>query len=179
MKPGDCFIMKGSTKEEPMTIYLIGQVRGESLDAYSIGISENMIHGWNYPDEYDNVEDIPSDAVSIPNETYYKIKNQMKSFVIDAHNYIKENVVDGEFVIEPGRFYYGRFMDVLKKIGGNKVYYETFRIEAENISPNWRGEASMDVFRDNRRPIPEFVYQEILRRYKVFLLELRAYLFDQ
>ncbi len=90
MKPGDCFILKSSTKEEPMTIYLIDEVRDKTLDAYSIGISERMIHGWEYPDKYDNDGDIPSDAVFISKEIYYKIKNLMKSFVIDAHSYIKE-----------------------------------------------------------------------------------------
>ena len=30
------------------------------------------------------------DAVFISKEIYYKIKNLMKSFVIDAHSYIKE-----------------------------------------------------------------------------------------
>lgn len=49
-----------------------------------------MIHGWEYPDKYDNDGDIPSDAVFISKEIYYKIKNLMKSFVIDAHSYIKE-----------------------------------------------------------------------------------------
>ena len=178
MKTGDCFILKGSTKDEPMTIYLIDQVRGESLDVYSIGISENMIHGCNYPDEYDNDGNIPSDAVFISKEVYYKVKDLMKFFVNESHNYIQENVITGDFVIEPKRYYYGRFIENVRKIEDNKVYYDTFRIEPENISPCWRGEANMDVLIDHWRPIPEYIYQEILRRYRKFIMELREYLFD-
>lgn len=119
-QPRDSFILKNSTKEEPITIYLIDEVRDIALDAYSIGISERMVHGWEYPDEYDNNGDIPSDAVFISKEVYYKVKDLMKSFVNESHNYIQENVIAGDFVIEPKRYYYGRFIEIVPKNGANK-----------------------------------------------------------
>lgn len=79
-----------------------------------------MVHGWEYPDEYDNNGDIPSDAVFISKEVYCKVKDLMKSFVNESHNYIQENVIAGDFVIEPKRYYYGRFIEFVPKNGANK-----------------------------------------------------------
>lgn len=61
MKTGDCFIMIDSETEEPMTLYLLKQIRGNKFEALSICIDKHWIHGWNYPDEYDN--DIPEETI--------------------------------------------------------------------------------------------------------------------
>lgn len=40
METGDCFLMKGATQEEPMTIYLIDDFIGEKLYAYAIYVGK-------------------------------------------------------------------------------------------------------------------------------------------
>lgn len=178
MKPGDCFLMKGATKEKPMTIYLIDDFKGEKLYAYALYVGDNMIQGLDYPMQYDN--NIPPDAVILPKDTYSKAKELMKAFVKEAHCYIRENIIGGDVVIEMGKRYYDYrvAINVVKKIKEGRVYYETFRIDEENISPYWKGEANIDVLIDSWRPIPEYVYQEILSRYKRLLRNLREYMFN-
>lgn len=178
METGDCFLMKGATQEEPMTIYLIDDFIGEKLYAYAIYVGEKMIQGMDFPGGYDN--HIPSDAVILPKGTYRKVKEQMKTFAREAHRYIRENIIIDNAAIGRGKYYYDNraSIDIVKKIEGGRVCYDTFRIDDENISPCWRGEANMDVLIDGWCPVPEFVYQEILSRYKRFLNNLQGYLFS-
>lgn len=176
MKPGDCFLMKGDAQEKSMTLYRIDNFSGEKLYAYALYVSEDTIQGMDFPFRYDN--HIPSDAIILPKDTYRKVKEQMKTFVREAHRYIRENIIIDNATIELGKHYYDArtSIDIVKKIEGGRVYYETFRIEHENISPCWKGDANVDGLADDWYPIPEYVYKEILVRYKRFYEELREYL---
>lgn len=175
MTTGDCFIMIGSEKEEPMTIYLLKQIRGNKIDALSISIDKHWIHGWDYPDEYDN--DIPEEAIVLPSDTYADIKRQMVEFCADAHKYIQDNIVKTDFKFEVGKHYYGRDIETITKIEDNRVYYNTLRINSEDISPSWTGDAAIELV-DQVVPLSEEVYNEILSRYYKFVSHLQEYLFD-
>ena len=71
MTTGDCFILIGPSKEEPMTIYKIAGVRADKIDALSILIRKGQIMGFDFPSEYEN--DIPEEAIQLPRDTYAKI----------------------------------------------------------------------------------------------------------
>ena len=176
MTTGDCFIMIGSEKEEPMTLYLLKQIRGNKIDALSVSIDKHWIHGWDYPDEYDN--DIPEEAIVLPSDTYTEVKRQMVEFCTDAHKYIQDNMVKTDLKVQVGKHYYGRFIETITKIEDNRVYYNTLRLESEDISPNWTGDAAINVWADQMTPISEEVYNEILSRYYKFVSHLQEYLFD-
>lgn len=66
MKKGDCFLMKGSSIDEPMTLYHIVDMKEDKLWALRICINNSMVQGLDIPYEYDN--DIPSDAIMLAPE---------------------------------------------------------------------------------------------------------------
>lgn len=175
MTTGDCFILTGSNQEEPMTIYKIEGVRGDKIDALSILIKKGQIMGWNFPDEYDN--DIPEEAIRLPCDTYAKIKQEMEDFYIKSSKFIQENLVKGDFEIEIGRHYYGRSINTVTKIEKDRVYYKVFRIDPENISPCWTGSERMEGIRESWLPVTDEIYEELLRRYKMFVSQLQEHLF--
>ena len=176
MTTGDCFIMIGSKEEEPMTLYLLKQIRGNKVDAFSISIDKHWIHGWDYPDEYDN--DIPEEAIVLPCDTYTEVKRQMVEFCTEAHKYTQNNIVKADFKFEVGKHYYERFIETITKIEDNRVYFKTLRIDPEDISPNWTWNAAIDVLADHMVPLSEEVYNEILSRYYKFVSHLQEFLFD-
>lgn len=175
MTTGDCFIMMGSNKEEPMTLYLIDCVRGDKIDAFSISINKAKIMGWDFPYEYDN--DIPEEAVELPRDTYSNVKQRMEDFVTQAYKLIRESLIEGDFEIEIGKHYIYRGIRTITKLEDQRAYYDIFRIDVENISPCWSGNCAIDVMKEDVKPIKEEAYQELLCRYKSFVAQLQNYLF--
>ena len=175
MTVGDCIILIGSSKDEPMTIYRILGVRGDKIDALSILIKKGQIMGWDFPSEYDN--DIPDGVILLPCDTYAKVKQQMKDFYIQSCKYIQANLINAEFEIEIGKHYCDRFIYTVTKIEDGRVHYNVFRIEPENISPCWIGEERMDGIKESWRPISNELYEELLSRYKKFVSQLQEYLY--
>lgn len=176
MKKGDCFIMKGSVKEDPIYIYLIEEINDKQLYAFRIIINDKWIMAWDFPNSYKN--DLSSATVTVPNDVYYKVKELIKQFAIAANEYTWENLLEGDVVIEPGKLFSYRFINTFTKIDGSRAYFDIFRTDFEVISPCCRGEADIEVLKDRLRPLPEYVYDEIMSRYKKFLQELREYVFN-
>ena len=175
MTTGDCFIMIGSSQDKPMTMYKIDSVRDDKIDAFSILIKNEQIMGWDFPDVYDN--DIPEKAILLPPDTYAAVKQQMEDFYVQSRKLIQENLVDGDFEVEIGRRYCYRSIRTVTKIEENRVYYDLFRIDPENISPCWTGNERADGIQDRWRPIKDGLYEELLRRYRIFVAQLQERLF--
>lgn len=175
MTTGDCFILIGPSKEEPMTIYKIAGVRADKIDALSILIRKGQIMGFDFPSEYEN--DIPEEAIRLPRDTYAKIKQQMEGFSAQSHKYIRANLVDGDVELEIGKRYYDRYINTITKIEGEKVYYNVFRIEPENISPCWTGSERIDGIKERCRPVTDELYKELLKHYKLFVAQLQEQLY--
>ncbi len=175
MTTGDCFIMLGSSKKEPMTLYRIDSVRGDKIEAFSILIKKEQIIGLDFPDEYDN--DIPEESIELPRDTYDNVKQRMEDFVTHSCKLIRENLVGGDFEIELGKRYVYRGIYTITKLENQRAYYDLFRIDTEIISPCWSGDINTDGIKEMLKPINEGVYQELLCRYKSFVTQLQEYLF--
>ncbi len=175
MTTGDCFIMIGSNKEEPMTLYQIDCVRGDKMDAFSTLVKKAQIMGWDFPDEYDN--DIPEEAIELPRDTYSKVKQKMQDFATQSQKFIHENLIDGDFEVEIGKHYAYGGIYTLTKLEGQRAHFDFFRVNFENISPCWTSEMSADYIKERMKPVSEELYQEMLSRYKSFVAQLQDYLF--
>ena len=103
MKKGDCFLMKGSSIEEPMTLYRIVDIKEDKLWALCICIKNSMVQGLDILNEYDN--DIPSDAVMLTPETYDNIKQSMKDFLRETADFLKGRVIKDEEPVKIGYRY--------------------------------------------------------------------------
>ncbi len=156
-------------------MYKIDSVREDKMDAFSILIKKEQIMGWDFPNEYDN--DIPEEAILLPQDTYAKVKQRMEDFYVQSRQLIQENLVDGDFEIEMGRRYFYRSIHTVTKIEENRVYYDLFRIDPENISPIWTGNECRDGIQDRWQPIKDGLYEELLQRYKIFVAQLQERLF--
>lgn len=175
MTTGDCFILTGSNKEEPMTLYQIDSVRGDKMDALSILVKKSQIMGWDIPKEYDN--DIPEEAIELPRDTYSNVKHQMEEFVKQSYELIRKNLVEGDFEIEIGKRYVDWDVYTISRLEDQRAYYDLFRIDTENISPCWSGSMNTDDIKE-MRPVTEELYQELLCRYKSFVAKLQDFLFS-
>lgn len=174
MKTGDCFIMMGSNKEEPMTVYLIKEMTAGKLYALTVCVKKVWIHGWDWPEEFDN--DIPEDAVMVPAETYSYVKRQMTDYCTWAHEYICSNIIKTGIGIEIGKHYYSRSIGTVTKVEDGKVFYNCFKIGSEDITPYGTGRVRIDSV--NIWPIvPDEVYEEVKSRYQRLVLHLQEYLF--
>ncbi len=176
MKKGDCFLMKGSSIEEPITLYRIVDIKEDKLWALCICIKNSMVQGLDIPNEYDN--DIPSDAVMLTPETYDDIKQSMKDFLRETADFLKGKVIKDEGPVMIGYRYYDGYIETVTKIEEGRAYYDLFRLEPENISPCWTGNRSIEDYVEGHiGRISEETYNEVLRRYKDYIAELRDRLF--
>jgi len=177
MKKGDSFLMKGSSIEEPMTLYHIVDVKEDKLWALCVCISNNMVQGLDIPNEYDR--EIPSDAVMLPPESYDDIKQSMKDFLLETAGFLKERIITNDMPIQTGYHYYDGYIKTVTRIEEDRIYYNLFRLEPENISPYWTGDCSIEDFeRCHVGRISEETYIEVLRRYEDYIAELRGRLFQ-
>ena len=176
MKKGDCYLMKGSSIDEPMTLYRIVDIKEDKLWALSVCIKNSMVQGLDIPNEYDN--DIPSDAVMLTPETYDDIKQSMKDFLRETADFLKGRVIKDEGPVMIGDRYYDGYIETVTKIEDGRAYYDLFRLEPENISPCWTGNRSIEDYVEGLiGRISEETYNEVLRRYKDYIAELRGRLF--
>lgn len=177
MEKNDCFLMKGSDINEPMTLYFVSSVSEDKFHALSICIKDSMVqalsHGWDYE------EVIPEKAVLLPSGTYQKVKHEMATFLKEIKFYISNNLIKGDFKIEIGGHYYDGYIYTITEIGESKVKYDLFRLEEENISPFWSGESHIDNIHDYCWPISNETYKEVLEKYKSFVSALREQLYKR
>ncbi len=159
-----------------MTLYQIGSVRGEKIEAFSILIKKSQIMAWDFPYEYDN--NIPEKAFPLPRDTRIKVKQQLADFSAKALELISKNTEDGDINIEVGKRYYsGRSINSVTKTENGRVYYNAFRIDPENISPCWAGDERIEWAKEDWLPITEELYETLLSRYKTLVATLQKQLF--
>lgn len=181
-KIGDCFLMHGSTIEEPMTLYLVKKIIDEKIIALSVLIKKQMVQSWDPWDSintYDN--DIPNEAVFLPKETFDIVTKKKMDFLEEIWNYIETNLVENisKTKIEVGKHYYNRgFIYTIDSIGEERFKSQVFRLERENISPYWSGDDRIECGEDYKL-IKDGVYEEVKHRYDDFVQDLRKLLFTK
>lgn len=170
VKKNDCFLMKGSEITEPMTLYYVAYVNGDKVRVLSVYVGKEMIQGLEHGFEYDN--DVSDDAIFMSPDVYDEMKEKMVSFLEKIKNFIHKNIIKGKFDLEVGGHYYHGYIYTIKEIGEKRVKCDLFRLEEENISPYWRAEDFIEDMK-HYHPISEGTYQEVLRMYNDFVVELR------
>ena len=158
-----------------MTLYHITGINGNKIQALSISIQDKQVQGLDYPNIYD--DDIPADAVLLPEGTYDRIKESMRIFVEEAKNYLSTHSSTDSFKIRIGGHYWERHIETITDIDGNKTKYDLFRLEDENISPCWRGEGHVDITEEYGAEITDETFDEIKRRYNQYVKNLKKSLF--
>lgn len=171
LKKGDCFLMKGATINGPMTLYHITDIRDDKVDALSIYVHSTQVQGLEYASEYDY--DIPNDAIPLPNGTYREVKESMKAFVKEIHDYLRAHCVGDDFEVKVGGHYWCHGIETITEINGNKTKYNLFRIEPENISPIWTGEGFVDSTMECGAEISDEDFNEIKQRFNQYVAYLR------
>lgn len=171
MKINDCILMKGSTENEPMTLYYITDMYDDKIRALSICICDEMVQGLEYASEYDN--EIPKDAILLPTDSYSQVKEEMNTFLKEVKSFIKNNLISGPYELQVGGHYYGRFINTITEIGKERTKYNVFRLDPENISPIWTGSERTESFKDKCVPISDETYNKVLSMYKSLLVRLR------
>ena len=171
MEKGDCFLMKGLTTTEPMTLYYITDKYEDKVKALRIYIGNDMVQALTYDSEFD--DEIPVDALYLPFGTYSHVIDCMKSFLAEIKSFLRDNVIDGEYELKVGGHYYDGYIQTITSIGETRAKYTLFRLEEENISPCWKGDGNIDTLLNSCRPITDEVYNEAKRRYFAFVNELR------
>lgn len=169
-KKNDCFLMKGSNITGPMTLYYVKYVNGDKIRALSVYVGKKMIQGLEHGFEYDN--DVPDDAIFMSPKVYDQMKDEMVSFIEKINNFIQKNLIKGDINLMIGGHYYHGYIYTIKEIGEKRVKCDLFRLEEENISPYWSAENFIEDMK-HYYPISEQTYQEVLRMYNDFVIELR------
>ena len=171
LKTGDCFLLKGLTINEPMTLYYVRDINDDKILARSIYIHDTMVQGLDHTQEYNN--DIPTDAILLPEGTYNRIKESMKSFVEETRNYLRAHCNCNAFKVRVGGHYCERHIETITEINGNKTKSNVFRLETENISPCWSGEGFVDSLERDGVEVSDEVFNEIKRRYSQYVKNLK------
>lgn len=174
----DCFLMRDSDINEPMTVYQITDIDEKHIWAKSLCIANNMIHGLPISEEYDKT--IPDDAIPLPSNSWQWARNQMSSFVKETSAYLRDNVINKTTDIKIGGHYIDsrNNLTTIKGIGEERIKYKLFKIDEDFISPYWTG----DVRKDNSdiwHAISDKTYNESLRRYKELLSRIRIQFCNQ
>lgn len=177
MKKNDCFLMQGSSINQPMTLYYITNISKDKIHTLSIYIHDNMVQGLEYESEYDN--NIPPNAIPLPSETYQNVKNAMISFLKEIKNFIEGNLLKGNFQIEIGKHYYDGYIHTITEIGERRIKSKLFRLENENISPDWSEDAFIESISNNCLPISDQTFGEVVHKYKDFVSKLRNELYKE
>lgn len=177
MTKKECFLMQGASINEPMTLYYITDIKKDKIRALSICISDEMVQGLEYDSEYDN--DIPEEAIPLPTVTYQNVRTAMLSFLKEIKSFIEENLMEGDFTIEIGRHYYDGYIHTITEIGETRLKYKLFRLEEENISPCWSGDAFIDSIQNRCLPISDCTFDEVIHKYECFVAKLRHELYKE
>ena len=166
--------MTGSKKEEPMTVYLTKGMTDDKLYALTVCVKKAWIHGWDWPEGFDN--DVPEDAITVPADTYSYVKRQMADYCTWAHGYICSNIIKSKLGVEIGKHYYSRSIDTVTRVEDGQVFYNCFKIDSEDITPYGTGQVRVD--NANSWPtVPDEVYEEVKSRYQRLVSHLQEYLF--
>ena len=174
----DCFLVKGSSINEPMSLYLVTNKQDGVISARHILIKDEQIQALECDSYYEC--DIPKDAVFLPSEIYYKAKDQMTAYLKDIRKHLKNKLIKGDFEIQIGGHYYdGEFINTITSIENEKVRYNLFRLERENISPCWTGETSIDIVKERMFPISNQTYAEVFQKYECLVANLRNEVYNK
>ncbi len=171
LKTGDCFLLKGLTINEPMTLYYVTDIHNDKIQARSIYIHDKMVQGLDHAQEYNN--DIPTDAILLSAGTYDRIKESMKSFVEETRNYLRAHCNCNGFKVRVGGHYWERHIETITEIDGNKTKFDLFRLETENISPSWTGEGFVDGLERDGVEVSDEVFNEVICRYNQYVKNLK------
>ena len=173
MGTNECFLMRGSKMDDPMTVYFITSVLGDKLWAKRFYVGNNMVQGWPCPHEYDNA--IPNNAILLPSDTWQWCKGEMLLFLKEVYKYLRENVIKEKAQIIIGCHYVGGHggIKTVTEIGDDKIKYDLFRLDEDDISPCWTGEVNVSDT-EEWYAVSEETYDEVLCRYKKLLSKLRA-----
>ena len=171
LKTGDCLLIKGLTVNEPMTLYYVSDIHNDKIQARCIYIHDTMVQGLDHTQEYNN--DIPTDAILLPEGTHDRVKESMKLFVEETRNYLRAHCNCNAFKVRVGGHYWERHIETITEIDGNKTKSDVFRLETENISPSWTGEGFVDSLESDGVEVPEEVFNEVKRRYSQYVKNLK------
>jgi hypothetical protein len=159
MDKGECFLYPSESANEG-TLYYITDVRGNKCDALSIYISPTQIQGLEYSSEYDI--DLPDGIIMMPTTMYKTIKHLMRECVEDIHKILQTEALDVEFDIESNsRYTDGRYIYTMTFLKDERWHYNLFRVEKENISPDWKGDAKAEDFKDYLKPITIDTFEKV------------------
>lgn len=99
----------------------------------------------------------------------------MLSFLNEVYKYLREKVIKEKAQIIIGCHYVcGKGgIKTVTEIGDDKIKYDLFRLDEDDISPCWIGEVGVSDT-EEWYAISEETYDEVLCRYKILLSKLRA-----
>lgn len=168
----DCFLMKGSDINDPMTVYQITDIDETHICAKSLSITTQMVHGWPITEEYDDV--VPDGAIPLPSNSWRWARKQMSSFVKETSAYLYDNIIKEKTDIVVGCHYLDRCSDIstVKEIEGERIKFKVFKIDEDFISPCWTGDCGKD-HTERWHAISDETYNEVVRRYNDLLSKLR------
>lgn len=176
MKKDDCFLMRGASITEPMTVYCITGMKKDKIWARTLSVSDNSVDGWPTSREYDGP--IPEDAILLPPDSWQWGKNQMLSFIDEIYGYLRKKTSKRKSKVFVGGRYIGHSgICTIKNMDEEKIKYRLFRLDEDNISPKWTGEYPLKNF-EGRYAVSEEVYNEVMRRYNNLLTRLRERFFS-
>lgn len=171
LKKGDCILMKGTTINEPITLYYVTDMTDAKIHCLRVYIHDNMVQGMDFASEYDY--DIPKEAILLPEGTYQRVKESMKRFVMETETFLRTNCNNGCFKVKVGGHYLERYLETITDIEGNRTKYRLFRIESENISPCWSGEGFVDNLEEYGIEVSDEVFNDLVQRYRKYVKDLK------
>ena len=177
MKKDDCFLMKGSSWNGPMTLYLLTDIDGKDVSVNFINISDTKIQCFD-DDGYENK--IPKNAVIMTAETFWQVKTKTETLLKEMGNYLKDNLIDSKDKIKIGAHYYnGGDIFTISEIRDSGIRYQLFKLDFYLISPYWSGEARPglnDFFEEKCYVLSEQTYAESINKYECFVKDIRGFL---
>ena len=172
MKKGDCFLCQG---EKCRTLYYLTDVYGDKCMALSIYINKDAVQAIECESEYDL--DLPNDIVMLPSSMYDTIKQSMLECIEDMHKVLWDEALDVDFELEAGALYSdGAYIYRMMEIKEDRWHYRLFRIESENISYNWSGNAAIDSAKRGLKPITEETLGKVMKRFEELLVTIAQHL---
>ena len=172
MVKGDCFLCPG---ENCRTLYYLTDVYGDKCMALSIYINKDAVQAIECESEYDL--DLPNDIVMLPSSMYDTIKQSMLECIEDMHKVLWDEALDVDFELEAGALYSdGAYIYRMMEIKEDRCHYRLFRIESENISYNWSGNAAIDSAKRGLKPITEETLGKVMKRFEELLVTIAQHL---
>ena len=172
MKKGDCILCLG---ENFRTLYYLTDIKGNKCWALSIFVNENTVQALDWIREYN--ADMPDDIIMLPSMTYDTIKQLMLDCIDDMHKILWDEALDIDFELEVGALYTnGAYIYRMMEIKEDRWHYKLFRIESENISYNWSGNAALDSAKRGLRPITDDTLTKVHKRFDDLLATIAQHI---